>query len=166
MQLQRSLTMSSLRSRRIQGRHGEVAGAILEAGGDLDANGQVALRARRARRPWYVIDPRKSRWLTVWDVWTSIALIFTAVLTPYEVALLEPPLTWLEASTDGLFLLNRLIDVTFFTDMILQFMLMTQTYNDREGTKWVDEPAVIIRSYLRRLSQVESRTRLSSSNLT
>jgi len=149
VQLQRSLSMSSLRSRRIQGRHGEVAGAVLEAGGNLDASGQVALRARRARRPWYVIDPRTSRWLAVWDVWTSIALIFTAVLTPYEVALLEPPLTWLEASNDGLFLLNRLIDVTFFTDMILQFMLMTQTYNDREGTKWVDEPAVIIQSYVR-----------------
>ena len=34
------------------------------------------------KKPWYVIDPREIWW---WDATTSLALLFTAVVTPFEV---------------------------------------------------------------------------------
>ena len=38
----------------------------------------------RAVSRW-LIDPRKSRWLVWWDLVTTLALLFTATVTPYEV---------------------------------------------------------------------------------
>mmetsp|Transcript_23740 Transcript_23740/g.47369 ORF Transcript_23740/g.47369 Transcript_23740/m.47369 type:complete len:853 (-) Transcript_23740:227-2785(-) len=188
-QLQRALSM---------GIFGEVGGAIVDSEGRMDA---AALATRRRNQAWFVVDPRNSRWVTVWDSATrldqrgnmehhlasslrlfrsssccaeantllsfrslsaaapkvvlieprsvSLALFFTAFVTPYEVALLDPPPTARDAASAPLFLLNRLIDMIFFGDMCLQFVLMTQTYNDREGVKWIDKPSVIAKGYLR-----------------
>ena len=44
-----------------------------------------------------------------WDLVTALALIWTAIATPVEVAFLAPSLTAL----DALFLINRLIDLIF-----------------------------------------------------
>ena len=45
---------------------------------------------------------------------TSSALIFTATVTPYEIALLDSP----ETVFDGLFLTNRAIDCIFLADCL------------------------------------------------
>ena len=37
---------------------------------------------------WYLVDPRRSKKLPYWDALTSICLIFTALVTPVEVAFL------------------------------------------------------------------------------
>ena len=121
--------------------------AINSPAGADSVHKQVA--ARRRTKPWFIIDPRKSRTMSAWDGVTTVCLLFTALVTPFEVAILDPPLTWAAAASDALFLLNRIIDVIFFTDMLLQFVLMIQTFDDREGVKWIDDPRTIVRSYLR-----------------
>ena len=62
--------------------------------------------------PWYIIRPT-SLFMSYWDAFTSIALIITALVTPFEVSFLEP------GGVDALFVMNRLIDVTFLADMAL-----------------------------------------------
>ena len=69
-----------------------------------------------ATAPWYLLHP-ESRFMRAWDILTALALIFTALITPYEQAFLEPQL-------NELFVLNRLIDLTFISDMFIQFLTM------------------------------------------
>ena len=108
-----------------------------------------AISARRQTRPWYILDPRTSARLPVWDCVTMTALLFTALVTPYEVSLLDSPSTLSDALTEPLFVLNRLIDCIFLLDMILQPFVMTMVFNDRDGVKWVDEPTALAQIYLR-----------------
>ena len=59
-----------------------------------------------------------------WDLITLVALIFTAFVTPYEVALLESEAEYFDLTTwDLLFTVNRLIDLIFLKDMCMQFFL-------------------------------------------
>ena len=106
------------------------------------------VKRRRTTRPWWILDPRKSSWLVKWDVTTMLAVIFTALVTPYEVAVLEAPSSWQLAVSNPLFVVNRTIDVIFGLDIVLQFFVMVQTFDDREGVKWIDEPRVIWQMYL------------------
>ena len=70
--------------------------------------------------PRYIIDPRHSKFMRHWDLCTVAALVFTAIVTPVEVSFLTPPSTpW-----DGLFLINRLVDLVFIVDFCLSFILM------------------------------------------
>ena len=61
---------------------------------------EVARRIAGGRPPCWIIDPRKSRRLGYWDALTTLCLLFTASVTPYEVALLP-------VAFDTLFILNR-----------------------------------------------------------
>ena len=51
-----------------------------------------------------------------WDVFTACAVVFTAIVAPYEVANLKPRL-------NVLFIVNRLIDVIFIADIGFSFFL-------------------------------------------
>ena len=55
--------------------------------------------------------------MLTWDVATLICLAFTATVTPYEIALLD-------LKIDELFWANRIVDVTFTIDIVINFMLM------------------------------------------
>ena len=95
---------------------------------------------------WHLIDPRISKRIGTWDTVTGVsqrqkrsrhlvlpsstdprsralqvALVFTALVTPYEVALLESG-NW----GDFLFLVNRLIDLLFIADIGIQFILIAE----------------------------------------
>lgn len=108
------------------------------------------LAARRNSKPWYIIDPRRSRtFLPGWDLLTTFCLIFTAIVTPFEVAFLKLPETASEALSDPLFLVNRIIDLTFAFDLVLNFLLMYQDTSALDGVKWIDEPSAIVKHYLR-----------------
>ena len=108
------------------------------------------LAARRSSKPWYIIDPRRSQtFLPAWDSLTTLCLLFTALVTPFEVAFLTMPRTIGFALRDPLFLCNRVIDVAFGLDIILNFLLMYQDSDRIDGVKWVDEPSTIARHYLR-----------------
>ena len=87
--------------------------------------------------------------MQVWDIVTTLCLIFTALVTPYEVAFLEMPRTWSDAWNDPLFVINRFIDLVFITDMTLQFGLMYQDQNRLDGVKWIDEPSQIFNNYVK-----------------
>ena len=52
-----------------------------------------------------IIDPKSPK-LRRWDLYIMVLLIWTAVITPYEVAFTEPKL-------NVLFFINRLIDLSF-----------------------------------------------------
>lgn len=94
----------------------------------------------RARR--WLIDPRKSKRIGYWDGLTSLALIFTALVTPYEIALLSP-------SLDPLFYVNRVVDGTFLIDILVQFITMTEhNAQSASGATWVTSPWQIARNYL------------------
>ena len=84
---------------------------------DFDHEAKVQRAANSvATAPWYLLHP-ESRFMRAWDIFTGLALVFTAIVTPYEQAFLEPQL-------NELFVLNRLIDLTFISDMFIQFLTM------------------------------------------
>ena len=90
--------------------------------------------------PWYIMHP-ESRFMTGWDLFTGVALIFTALITPYELAFLEPEL-------NALFVVNRLIDLTFVIDMVFQFLTMHRLTDDEVST-WEHRLGPIGKKYLK-----------------
>ena len=92
-----------------------------------------------------VIDPRTARWLPFWDGATALCLLFTALVTPYEVAALPP-------TGVVLFVVNRIMDCVFATDLVVQFFLAFPVdggVNGTVGSRWVTNPKMIRDSYLR-----------------
>lgn len=77
------------------------------AAGSRAADGTVMMPppAKTAFRPG-IIDPR-SQWLRNWELVVLLVLVYTATVTPYEVAFFQP-------AFNTLFLVNRLVDFTFF----------------------------------------------------
>lgn len=70
---------------------------------------------------WWVIDPRKVTFVAHWDLAMTLALFYVALVTPVEVAFIKSPA---EAKwANSIFLFNRLLDVMFIADMLLQFRL-------------------------------------------
>ena len=51
-----------------------------------------------------------------WDQTIMLILIWTALVTPFEVSFLEPDYNWL-------FVVNRVIDCIFLTDMVFTFLM-------------------------------------------
>ena len=90
------------------------------------------------------LDPRKSAFLGFWDAVTGAALIYTAIITPFEVGFLEAP----TSASDGWFLINRLIDAVFIFDMGLQFFVMYQIRDPNVRViAWQDNHQKIIWNY-------------------
>ena len=93
--------------------------------GLVDMGAVAAARAKMDTAPWYVLRP-DGKLVTRWDALTSLALVFTAIVTPFEVAFLPEA----ESPREWLWLANRLIDLIFLMDMAMQFVMMvcsTQT---------------------------------------
>jgi len=101
---------------------------------------------RITKKKWYIIDPRTSKVIPYWDAVGMSALIFTAIVTFVEVAFVTPP-----GYVDGLFIINRCVDVIFIFDMFLQFFLMfpTQPKSATETIRWVHDPDKIAKQYLK-----------------
>ena len=114
-------------------------GVIKETGESVEV---YARRLISPKHPW-LIDPRKSKRIGYWDALTSIALIFTASVTPFEVALLQP-------AFDALFIINRVVDSIFALDIPVQFITMTEKTSQSltHGVQWVTMPGEIARNYM------------------
>lgn len=89
-------------------------------------NGSESAKSRLASLRKRVENPQKScfsvmtpnnKFFKFWDPVLIVCLIFTAVVTPVEVAFLRQP-QW---PFDRLFYVNRVVDACFFLDMLLQF---------------------------------------------
>ena len=85
-----------------------------------------------------------------------MALIYTAIVTPVEVAFLAPPIDRLR---NGVFLANRGVDIIFIIDMLIQFRVMVRI-TDSEGTRWLRKPEEIARHYIHRCGQHALGTRI------
>jgi hypothetical protein len=64
-----------------------------------------------------------------WDLVMILALLFTATVTPYEVA-------FVDTKIDAVFYVNRFVDLLFLMDIAIQFFLM---FKDRDGNLVKDQ---------------------------
>ena len=65
-------------------------------------------------RDWGVINPRGHPLMPYWDVVMIVALVFTATVTPYEVAFFDEP-NILKGEMDAMWVANRVVDLLFST---------------------------------------------------
>ena len=100
------------------------------------------VRRAEATKAWFVIDPRHSRVIKMIDVITGSALIFTALVTPWEVSFLPTPAI-------EFFTINRIVDAIFMLDVLLNFCLMYQEGSRAEGRRWVFDPKKIACRYIK-----------------
>ena len=91
----------------------------------------------------WLIDPRESSWVFGWDMCVALALVFTALVTPYEVAFLGAP-----KGIDVLFILNRCLDAIFLGDVVVNFFLI-QSVSDSHGDRWITDHRLIVLNYLK-----------------
>ena len=86
-----------------------------------------------------------------WDAIIAVALVYTATITPYEVAFLDTkPGSRMSADlpTFPIYLVNLLIDIIFFTDLCFNFNLIYLDEEAANGTYVTDRRKIIDR-YLR-----------------
>mmetsp|Transcript_16121 Transcript_16121/g.41049 ORF Transcript_16121/g.41049 Transcript_16121/m.41049 type:complete len:716 (-) Transcript_16121:262-2409(-) len=107
---------------------------------EVKTSEQVKL-LREELRPSTVLFDADTPWMWKWDVTVLTALLFTTVVTPYEVALLR-------TSVNALFIVNRVVDGIFVFDMILQFFLKV-TLETPNGQIQVRDRRKIAAWYLR-----------------
>ena len=85
------------------------------------------------------------------DVLIAVALVYTATVTPYEVAFLDTKSSarmTADAATFPVYLLNLLVDITFFVDLLFNFNLMYADDGASVGL-YVTDRRRIARRYLR-----------------
>ena len=88
-----------------------------------------------------IINPRTSKWVPLWDTATFMCLMFTAIITPFEVCIIqEPGVIWS--------VVNWVVNSFFIADMVLQFFLAYQE-SPKKGARWIVHRPAIIRHYLR-----------------
>ena len=95
------------------------------------------------RTAWWVIDPRRSKWAPYWDLVMVGAFGFTASITPVEVSFLGDG-----SHMDGLWFANRVVDLCFCVDIVLNFCLGFKE-NQERGGHWVLNHHIIARKYIR-----------------
>eukprot|EP00397_Hematodinium_sp_SG-2012_P061029 GEMP01080253.1.p1 GENE.GEMP01080253.1~~GEMP01080253.1.p1 ORF type:complete len:191 (+),score=28.13 GEMP01080253.1:215-787(+) len=83
---------------------------------DLSVPEQVDILRSNLRAPWFLLDPESSYFM-YWHGIVLVALCFTAIVTPYEVAFMTQTM-W-----DTLFILNRIVDAIFAKDMCMHFFM-------------------------------------------
>lgn len=95
-------------------------------GGDDDENftptGPVIPLQEQEKPSSWMIDSTATPELQYWDLTMLSAIGYVAIMTPYEVAFLEPAI-------NALFVINRLLDVVFLSDMFLQFFVTAKDEN-------------------------------------
>lgn len=119
------------------------AGAALSMSSLLDfGDDDDSFRRRRRRRRSCLISPDDA-WLSLWDSFTALTLLFIAGFTPYEVAFLPAPTGY----SDGIFILGRVIDFIFLLDMSVQFLTMIPKPDEPDS--YEEQHSVIANAYLR-----------------
>jgi hypothetical protein len=93
-----------------------------------------------ARTNAKILTPN-GRFCQHWDVVMIAGILFTATITPFEVAFLKE-----DFSVDTLFVINRFVDLIFLFDIWVNFKL---SYYDKRHAMWVQEKRMIFRHYLR-----------------
>ena len=89
--------------------------------------------------PWGLVHPL-STFMRRWDMLTMWLLLYTAIWTPFEVAFVE------EKRLSAMYFVNMVINLAFFTDMIINFNLM---YFDEKLLTMISDRKLIAKRYLR-----------------
>ena len=118
---------------------------LLKSGTSDDSQGKrtkfqadvAVLRERLAPRRRF-INPRQSH-IQYWDLATGLALVFTAIVTPFEVCV------GLETRFDALFVFNSIVNVIFMVDIVVQFFLPVV---DKQTKELVRDHRELARRYL------------------
>ena len=106
----------------------------------------ASIRKQLRNHHRFAVDPH-SKLVTRWDGVTATCLLFTATITPFEVCVLEAtPLS--QMSTDPLSWTNRVVDVAFCFDILLNCFLGYQEPPDKGGA-WVMDVRKIVVRYVR-----------------
>ena len=139
----RMLTKRSLHSnmQAFHSRHGSFKAGTIRM--DVDNTRKQIKFLSKGQR--FVMHPDRNRWLVRWDAITSIALIWTAVVTPFETSFLPPSS---ENFFDFWFVANRTLDLVFSLDLVLQFFVAYQTNDSFGGRTWVDDHKQIVKHYV------------------
>ena len=135
-------------------------------------------KSREDQKPWFILHPEGGL-MGAWDVFGTSALVWTAIVTPFEVGFLPAS----ESLSDPLFIINRVVDGThsstprharvcraaaflpscltlalhspsgiFLFDMLVQFLLMYRVSargSPSSTVVWESRPSFIRRHYLR-----------------
>lgn len=146
------MSTTKVRKERFEERHGVSAGKYAA---------QTAAFAKQIsdhdRNKKYVLHPMKNKFLNYWDVVSTIALLWTATVTPFEASFLSPafgPSAW----TEVWYLMNRVLDLVFCIDMLLQFFIAYEELDDRGGKLWVDDHPRVIKHYVRTWFALDAAT--------
>mmetsp|Transcript_38396 Transcript_38396/g.123462 ORF Transcript_38396/g.123462 Transcript_38396/m.123462 type:complete len:713 (+) Transcript_38396:121-2259(+) len=111
--------------------------------GELSQPEQVGLIRSSLQAEHFLIDPH-SEYVRYWDLIIAVALVFTGVVTPYEVIFMKQT-----HPTDWLFVINRAVDLIFIKDMAMQFFLKVEVQmKGKYGVRMLKSPSVIRRRYL------------------
>ena len=87
-----------------------------------------------------ILHPLHSLFLKVWEPVVLLSLLFTGIVTPFEVALLDD-----QGCINTLWAINRLIDCIFTVDIVITFR--TAVYEPRLG-RWNKRGVAIAHNYL------------------
>jgi hypothetical protein len=68
---------------------------------------------------------------------TALALVFTSLVTPFEVGFSK------DQSINTMFFLDRIVDLIFLTDLGMQFFIAYQSNDAYGGTFWVEDMRLI-----------------------
>lgn len=107
----------------------------------------AALNDDQGDSAWFPLDPR-SNMMVRWTFVTSMLLVYTALVTPYEVAFITEPATSEDVSTADLVLwwINLVLDCCFMLDVLLNFIT---AYYDPVKDVWVARWDAVISHYVR-----------------
>jgi len=111
---------------------------------ELTCQEQVTLiRYALRKRESFLIDPH-STFVKYFDLVITVALVFTGVVTPYEVIFVKTV-----AATDWLFFVNRIVDLIFVVDIASQFFLKVPVRQPgKRGTVLLKDRQRIRRMYM------------------
>ena len=101
-------------------------------------------RTQIYRQQRCTINPH-SKYMSRWDIVTTLALLFTALVTPFEVCVLDAG-SLEDIVTDPLAWINRIVDLIFVIDVGLNCFLTYRDWSEKGGGTWVyDNRKIFIR---------------------
>jgi hypothetical protein len=99
---------------------------------------------RKRGDPGCYIDPH-TKFMKRWDPYMTLLLLYTALVTPYEVAFLGSPETWEERIADPLWVFNQAVNISFAIDLVFNLFL---SYTDETTGIMVNSSSAIVKHYL------------------
>ena len=122
----------------------EYAIAKIKTADNASDNKRFKNLRRKRGAPGCYIDPH-TIFMKRWDPYMTLLLLYTALVTPYEVAFLGSPEGWAARSTDVLWIFNQFVNVSFTVDLCFNFFL---SYTDEATGIMVNSSSAIIKHYV------------------